>query len=261
VDGVDQLDLLSGRCWGALGADVRRVDDDAQLQVGLHRAHGLHRQPVREQLVVRHRDRGGRVGEARCMHARSVAEVGVAPRLVERRPHGHAVAVLARHQRGVVAEPADRVAVTEAADVLQILGKIPVEQRGARHDVVLQQPVDEARVERDALGVHGAATVRHHPRPRDAEAVGLQTERRHHRHVVVETVVVVAGQVAGVAVGHLALGVRERVPHALAATALLGGTLDLVAGGGCTPQEAVGELESWSCGHRVKSVPDDITLR
>ena len=48
-----------------------------------------------------------------------VAEVGVAPRLVERRPHRHPVAELARHQRGVVAEPAGGVAVAEPAGVLE----------------------------------------------------------------------------------------------------------------------------------------------
>ena len=64
-----------------------------------------------------HRHGRVRVFQAGGMLAGRVAEVGVAPRLVERRPHRHAVSQLAGHQRGVVAEPTDGVAVAEAADV------------------------------------------------------------------------------------------------------------------------------------------------
>jgi hypothetical protein len=156
-------------------------------------------------------------------------EVGVAPGLVERRPHGDRVAEFARHQLGVVAEPAHRVAVAEPPMSSRPCGRSQWNRVGHGHDVACEQRLDQPVVERDALGVDLAAALGHHPRPRDREAVRLQAEVGHHRHVVLDAVVVVARDVAGVTLGDLALGVRERVPHAPAAAALAGAALDLVA--------------------------------
>ena len=60
---------------------------------------------------------------------------------------------------------------------------------------------------------------------------------------------VVAGDVTRVALGDLALRVREIVPDGSAAAALLGSAFDLVGGGGGSPQEAIREVDGWTFDH------------
>ena len=69
------------------------------------------RETVREVEVVHGRERGGAVGASGRVGARPVAEVGRAPRLVERRPGVHAVAERLDGVRGVFGEAQRRVAV------------------------------------------------------------------------------------------------------------------------------------------------------
>ena len=151
VDRVDEAHLVVRRRRVALAADVRRVDHDAELRGRrARRASPARASPWASSswwATVTAAFGSVRPG---AWYAGGVAEVGVAPRLVERRPHRHLVAELARHQRGVVAEPAHGVAAAEAADVLERLGEVPVEQRRARLDAVVEQQLDEPVVERRA---------------------------------------------------------------------------------------------------------------
>src|SRR5690606_16441490 len=80
-----------------------------------------------------------------------------------------------------------------------------------------------------------------HARPGDGEAVGADAQFGEDVQVLFQAVVVVAGQVTGVAVGHQAGGVGEGVPDGRPAAVLVPGTLHLVGGRGRTPQEVVGE--------------------
>ncbi len=124
-----------------------------------------------------------------------------------------------------------------------------MEQGRAGLDAVVEQQLDEAVVEGDSFAVDAPPPVGDHAGPGDRESVALEAEVGHHRHVALEPVVVVAGDVAGVAFGHLALGVRERVPDAAPAATVEGCALDLIAGGGSPPEEAVGKIDRWSLGH------------
>ena len=203
-------------------------------------------QPVGEQLVVGDGDGGAIVVQAGSVDAGGVTEVGVAPRFVERRPHRDPVAELVRPSARRSRRTSSAVSrLRNPPSCFECRWEIPVEQGRTRHDVVLRaagrRGASTTRCP-SAFGV--AATVGHDPRPGDREAVRLQPELGHHRHVGVDPVVVVAGDVAGVAVGDLAGRVREVVPHRRATAALVDGTLDLVAGGRGSPQEPVGERES-----------------
>ena len=77
----------------------------------------------------------------------------------------------------------------------------------------LPQLVDQAAVEVEPLRVDRADAVRQHARPGDAEAVRLHAQRLHQRDVLLVAVVVVAGDVARVALEHRALLLAEHVPH------------------------------------------------
>ena len=110
-------------------------------------------------------------------------------------------------------------------------------QRHDRRDVALEQLVDEPCVEVEAALVDRPATLREDPRPGHAEAIRLEPDLLHQVEILRPAVVVVAGDVPGVAVLGHAGRVTEAVPDRLAAPVLGDGALDLVRGRGGPPQE------------------------
>src|SRR5690606_17643127 len=113
------------------------------------------------------------------------------------------------------------------ARVLKRLGEVPVVQGGNGLDTTLLELVEELVVEVEAGLVPVARAGGLHTRPREAEAVRLQAEVRHDRHVVGVAVVVVVSDVTGVSVEGLPRGVREGVPDRRATSVFVDGALDL----------------------------------
>jgi hypothetical protein len=187
-------------------------------------------------------EREDRVGAARCVRAAGVAEVGAAPRLVQRDEQRHPVPERGGHDAGVLPEALRGRPCRPAARVLQGLREVPVVEGDGRGDPRGQQRVDQRRVERQPLVVDGAERVGGHlrgdPGPGHREPVRRQTQGGHERDVVGVAVVVVVGDVAGVAVRDEAGRVREGVPDRRRAPALGDGALDLVGRGRCAPEEA-----------------------
>ncbi len=223
--------------------DLGRVERDRHLRVAAVLADDGHRGAVGEHQVVGREQALHRVAVAGGVGPDGVAEHRGAPRLVERRPVDDAVAERADDVGGVVGEPAGDVAGAPAAPVLEGLREVPVVERDDRADAGVEQLVDEPVVEREPEGVGGAGAVGLDARPRDREPVGLEPEALHERDVLRHAVVVVARDLAGVAVRDLARGRGEGVPDGLAAAVLLGRALDLVARGGGAEEEALGEGE------------------
>ena len=196
-----------------------------------------HGQAVGEQHVMGGGERGVQVGDARRVPGLQVADHARAERLVHRHPDRDHVAEAVQHELHVVAEVGHGVAVHPAARVLQRLRQVPVVQGGHRLDAPGAQPVHQAPVVVEALLVDGAGAVRHDPGPADREPVGAQPQLGHEIQVRVGPVVVIAGDRAGVAVGHRPGDVAERVPHRGPAAVFIGGALDLVRGRGHAKQE------------------------
>ena len=195
-------------------------------------------EPVREQQVVADGQRRRPVAHAGREAALGVAREGHHPRLVVGDPRPHEVAELARHVLRVLGEALRRVAVGPAAGVLQRLREVPVVERRGGLDPALEQPLDEAAVEAHAGRVERPGAVGLHARPRDREAVGLEAQRRHEVEVLAPAVVVVAGDVAGVAVLDGARNAAEGVPDRVAAPVLVRRPLDLVGGRGGAEAES-----------------------
>ena len=74
-------------------------------------------------------------------------------------------------------------------------------------------------------------------RPGDREPIGVEAAARQPFNVLDPAMIVVAGDVAGVAILHRARRVREHVPDALAAPVLLDRAFDLIARGRSAPDE------------------------
>ena len=154
------------------------------------------RATMTEQQVVGGRQSVEQQGASRSVRADAVPEHGHHVRLVHRDPVLDPVGQSLADQRGVLGEPVDGVAVQPAALVLESLRQVPVVEGHHRLDAAHEQPVDQTLVEVQALRVRRPRPVRLHPRPRDREAVAAQPEARHQVEILVEAVVVVAGDVA-----------------------------------------------------------------
>ena len=165
----------------------------------------------------------------------------------------NAIAEAPRDDFGVLDERLRGRARRPAAQVLEGLRRVPVEERRERLDVVREQLVDEAVVEVEPRLVDRPAAGRQDARPRDREAKRVQPELAHQPDVVAIAVVEVARHVAGVAVADLPGRRAEPVPDALAAAVLVRGALDLVRRRGGAPDE-IGRKRAVLCRHRVLSV-------
>ena len=106
----------------------------------------------------------------------------------------------------------------------------------------LEQAVDEAAVEGQALGVRLSAAGRLDARPGHGESIGLEAEALHQRDVFAKAMIVVAGDVAVAGVEDFAGLTAETIPDRLAAAALVRGALDLKRGGPDAPEKSGREL-------------------
>src|SRR5690606_33685327 len=92
-------------------------------------------------------------------------------------------------------------------------------------------------IEVDSRPVHLARPPGQQPGPGDREPVRVYPQAGYQVDVLLHPVVVVDGDVAGLAPGGLAGEMREGVPHRRATATFGHGTLDLVGGGGYAPHE------------------------
>ena len=203
----------------AVGVGVGRGDRDGQVErdpdlpvvAGL--AVGPNRLAVRQQRVVDCAERGRPVADTGSLDPVGVAEDARHPRLVVGDPGGHDVAEGVEDDPGVLGEALDDVARCPAALVLERLRQVPVVQRRQGLDAALEHSLDERTVEVEAALVGRPAARRLDPWPGDREAVALEPERAHQVEVVPPPVVVLAGRIARVAVGDVALDRRRTGPR------------------------------------------------
>ena len=156
---------------------------------------------------------------------------------VQRGEMADPVAQAAGHDGGELAERFRGRADGPSARVFEGLGEIPVIERGERLDAEREQFVDEPVVEVEARLVETSAPFGQHPRPGHREAIRVQAEVGHERDVLPIPVVVIAGDVSGVAVPHPTRGVGEPVPDAFAASVVAGRPLHLVGRRRGSPDE------------------------
>src|SRR5208283_5886804 len=96
------------------------------------------------------------------------------------------------------------VPVAPTSPVAERLGEVPVVKRRHRRDATSVQPIEQAPVEVDPLLVDPTRTLRQDSRPRNRETIGANSELGEQIEVRLHPVVVVTGDVTGIAVMHLA---------------------------------------------------------
>src|SRR5258708_23004709 len=175
------------------------------------------------------------------VHARAVAEIGRAPGLIQRDPVGHAVTQPARYRLHIVGKRLSGTTVEPAAIVLQCLRQIPVIERRYRRDATLEQIVDQALVKVQPARVGSALACGQNPRPGNRKTVGAMAETPHHLDLPIHPALIVGGNVSRVAAMNLARRRAEHVPNGWATPVFTGRALDLVGGGGSSPEKACRE--------------------
>src|SRR5262245_24775454 len=182
-------------------------------------------------------DGGRELFTAGRLDAVPVAEHRRTPRLVECGPGAYPVAQVLEGEHRVVGEPVGGVPDRPAAGVLQLLRQVPVVQRDPGLHTPTEQLVDQAVVERETGRVGWAGTAGLYPGPGQREAVRVDAEILDQADIVRHAVIVVAGHVTVIAMGHGARHTAERVANARCATILIRRALNLVRGRGDDPPE------------------------
>ncbi len=188
---------------------------------------------------------------ARCVDAERIAERGHHERLVQRDPERDTVGEAVRGQAGVVGEPVRGVAVQPAARILQRLRQVPVVQGRHRGDATGQQRVGQPVIEVEPGRAGRAGPSRLDTRPGQREPVGVDAEVGHQGDILGPAVVVISGDVAGLAVPDHAGLATERVPDGYAPAVLGYCALYLVGGCRDTPGEARREPREIMIAHQA----------
>src|SRR5665213_1842921 len=166
-----------------------------------------------------------------------VAEPGRTPRLVERDPSFDVVTERSRDEVDVLGESFGGVAHAPATRVLEGLWQVPVIEGDGGFDVAFEQSIDEASIEVEPALVGGTLTGGLDTWPRDRKAVRAHAELTQEIEVFAHTVVVIAGDVTGVAVPHGAGTPTEGVPDGWTSPVDGRGAFDLIRGGGGAPEK------------------------
>ena len=111
-----------------------------------------------------------------------------------------------------------------------------------RGNAMGEQAVHQPMIEIEPFLIHRSPALGNDPRPGNTHPVMLHPQIRHPFDVFFETVVVIAGDVSGVAVSGLSGGVGIGVPDTGFTTVLGNGAFDLVGRCGYSPEEVQGEL-------------------
>jgi len=133
------------------------------------------------------------------------------------------------------------IRIEPAATLVQGHRQIPMIERRHRSDALLQQGVDQARVEVQPQTIDRPPSLGQHPAPGQAEAIEVQPQLSHERHVFAIAMIVITGQVAGVVSGDPSRCVRETMPDTGPGPVGERESLDLIGRGRHTPEEVVRE--------------------
>jgi len=110
-----------------------------------------------------------------------------------------------------------------------------------RRDAVRDEPIDQALVKVEPALLHRAAARRQNARPRGRKPIGGKIAACEQIDIVAAAVVMVAGDVAGIAVLHAPGRVGEDIPDAFAASVLVDRAFDLIARGRRAPHKVGGK--------------------
>ncbi len=183
------------------------------------------------------------VGHSRGVLADEIAEERVLPGFVERDPMLDTIAKRADDHVNILSKPGRCLAASKAAILFEErLGHVPMIERNKGGDVLCQQGIDQAVVVIETFSVDRALALRAHATPGDREAIRIHFQLGHDRHIGLEVVVGVAGNITRVSILDLPGLAHKHIPDRGAFAIGIPAAFNLVGGGGGAEGETVGEL-------------------
>ncbi len=201
------------------------------------RPDGADREAVGQVEVMRGSDGVREMPATGCMDAALVAQECLAPRFVDGDPVGGQVTQSACRPRGEVREPFSGIPQRPTPRILEDLRQLPVIERHEGAHAEVTEPPEERSIEIEPHRVERTPPRGLEAGPGDREPIRGVAELADEVHVLAPAVVVVARDVARVAVDGAARRMREGVPDRRCPSPLRRAALDLVGGRGGTPQE------------------------
>ena len=217
--------------------DRHRIVDDADGQLRCLGADRLDAQAMGEIGIVGGMERRLHVPLARRVDAQQMRQDHRAPGLVEGRDRIEPVAETADHGLGIALEGVGGRAGGPAAIAHQRQWQVPMIERRESLDAALLAAVDQAIVEIQSLLVERSGAIGIDARPGDRETIGFDAQFLDQVEIVVEAIVMVAGDIAIVPVVDTARHVGEGIPDRGLATIGLRSAFDLEGGGGDAEDE------------------------
>ncbi|SPU41695.1 Uncharacterised protein [Bifidobacterium longum subsp. infantis] len=254
---ADQVETVHGVGVATVELQVQR---DRQLRpVADLATHRLGHQTMSQIQMMHGREGTGTKAQTGCVLGGAVAQVGGAPRLVQRGVGFDAVAQTVSHDARIVGQFVGGVAVEPTVPIAEVLRQIPVVERDRGLDALVEQRVDHALVVVKALLVDRAVLGRHHTRHGHRQTVGVHAQIGEQIDVLLPQMVGITGHITGIAVHGFAGRVGERVPNRWRAAALGGAAFDLIRGRGRTKLESFGKchghIAPLSGHHRCGGLP------
>ena len=231
-----RLDVLGRRLFRN---GRREIMHRAQLRVGHQAAQHIDAGAVRQIHVMDGFEMRLLVLQPRRMPAIGITEEREDREFVEGREVLHPVAQAARHDGGVIGEPAGAVAIDPAAAIVERQRQIPMIQAHPGLDARFEHGIGDAIVEIETRLIDRTRARRLDARPRGGEAISADAQLLHQRDIVLVAMIMVARDVAGMAERHAADLLALGIPDALAAPVFVDRTLDLIARRRGAPHEAL----------------------
>src|SRR5215216_3167758 len=128
-----------------------------------------------------------------------------------------------------------------SAFLFQQLGQVPVKESDKRLDICVKQSIYKFAVEIQTLLIDFTASRREDARPRDREAIGLETQLLHQPDIFFPEAIMIVGHIAGIVVSDLAGCVSKAIPRGLALAVLVPRAFDLIRSGCGSPEKILRE--------------------
>ena len=149
--------------------------------------------------------------QKRCVDTAQIPCADKTLRLVDRHPVLHPVRECIDDNAGVFREKIADPLRFPAAHLIRPHGQVPVIQRHQRLDPGAEELVDQIAVELNSLRIDDALGG-HYARPADREAVGLQADLLHQRHILFVMMIMV-GRDSGILISFY-MSFIKRIPDA-----------------------------------------------
>jgi len=174
------------------------------------------------------RQGSGQIFQAGSVGGVKVAAESVHPGFVKGHPVFYFATEMGSYFIRIIAKAIDAVVVGETALFLKRLRKIPMKKRNPGSYPFFKAEIKKPVVKIQPFLVDLSRPGRENPGPGDGTAVIFHSQATHQFHIFPVAVVMIAGNIAGFAVGGVAFFMGKNIPNAFSPAVLVYRALNLI---------------------------------